>query len=111
MSEPTTKLQVNPANLPKLGITAVSGSRFRTGLLWLTGRRWKTWFERRGRWGSNTHLCTLLSRSEMAWPGWGSEACSPSVTSLSRNLLGRDFFELFPVGFRDRRMEFYLSRE
>lgn len=34
-----------------------------------------------------------------------------STGGLSRNLLGRDFFELFQVGFRERRMEFYLARE
>ena len=34
-----------------------------------------------------------------------------STGALSRNLLGRDFFELFQVGFREQWMEFYLSQE
>lgn len=33
-----------------------------------------------------------------------------SLTRIPRNLLGRDFFNLMQVGFRERRLTFYMNR-
>jgi hypothetical protein len=33
-----------------------------------------------------------------------------SLTEIPRNLLGRDFFNLTQVGFRERRLTFYMNR-
>jgi hypothetical protein len=33
-----------------------------------------------------------------------------SLTQIPRNLLGRDFFNLTQVGFRERRLTFYMNR-
>jgi hypothetical protein len=34
-----------------------------------------------------------------------------STTKIARNLLGRDFFDLFQIGFREHRLQIYLSPE